>query len=131
MGAEQVIAYKMVLADGRSATVDKDHVKINNDDGSTTTIRASGDNDLWFALRGAGSSFGIATEFLYTVHRKPETLPIIIPLVLETLDDFRNLENAAQNTKKYLFSSNSYKRYNKGIFPYNLFNYNLPFVSKL
>ena len=33
--------------------------------------RNSYDNDLFFAMRGAGSSFGIATEFLYVINRTP------------------------------------------------------------
>ena len=70
-------------------------------------------------------------KYLYTVHRKPENLPIVIPIVLETENDFKNLEKAAQNNKRYLFAAYSYRRYNKGIFPYNLFQFNLPFVSML
>ena len=129
-GAEQVIAYKMVLADGSFATVDEDQVKIQQNDGTDKTVKLTENNDLWFGLRGAGSSFGIVTEFLYTVHRRPETLPVVIPIRLETADDFRNLENAALNTKRYLFSAPGiYRRYNKGIFPHNLFNYNMPYVS--
>eukprot|EP00092_Neocalanus_flemingeri_P022800 GFUD01024724.1.p1 GENE.GFUD01024724.1~~GFUD01024724.1.p1 ORF type:complete len:607 (-),score=100.10 GFUD01024724.1:109-1884(-) len=130
-GAEQVITYKLVLADGSFATVDKDHIQISYGNGSITTIRSSGDRDLWFGLRGAGSSFGIVTEFLYTVHKRPETLPITIPIVLETVNDFQNLEKAAANTKKYLFTAYTYKRYNKGIFPYNLLKYNLPYTKLL
>ena len=38
------------------------------------------DTDLWFALRGAGSSFAVVTEFLVRVWPRPETLPIIIPV---------------------------------------------------
>ena len=130
-GAEQVIAYKLVLADGRLATVDKDHVHISNDDGTSTTVRSSEESDLWFALRGAGSSFGIVTEFLYTVHKRPETLPIVLPVAMETSQDLKNLERAAANTKRYWISVYSYKRYNEGIFPYNLLKYNLPYVGML
>ena len=43
------------------------------------------DNDLWFALRGAGTSFGVVTEFLYTVHPGPETLPVLVPVMLDSL----------------------------------------------
>ena len=34
-------------------------------------------NDLFFAMRGAGASFAIATEFLYQVYPAPETQPAI------------------------------------------------------
>ena len=40
----------------------------------------SQDTDLWFALRGAGSSFAVVTEFLVRVWPRPETLPLIIPV---------------------------------------------------
>ena len=30
-------------------------------------------NNLFFGLRGAGSSLAIVTEFLYTIHKEPET----------------------------------------------------------
>ena len=31
------------------------------------------DNDLFFAMRGAGSSFAVAKEFLYQIYKLPET----------------------------------------------------------
>ena len=31
------------------------------------------DNNLFFGLRGAGSSLAVVYEFLYTVHEEPET----------------------------------------------------------
>ena len=80
--------------------------------------------NLWFALRGAGTSFGIMTEFLYTVYKRQETFTLLIPV------DFRNIENAAANTKKYLFMCYSTRQYFDGVFPYiyNLLPYNLPYV---
>ena len=35
------------------------------------------DNDLFFAMRGAGMSYAIATEFLYQIYPTPETQPAI------------------------------------------------------
>ena len=46
----------------------------------------SQDTDLWFALRGAGSSFAVVTEFLVRVWPRPETLPIIIPVSEQPLE---------------------------------------------
>ena len=46
------------------------------------------DNDLFFGLRGAGSSLAIVTEFLYTVYKKPETKPAILLVWLITQDNF-------------------------------------------
>ena len=34
-------------------------------------------NDLFFAMRGAGASFAIATEILYAIYPAPETQPAI------------------------------------------------------
>ena len=121
---------KMVLADGSFATVSKDFVTIRRLNGNSEKIHFHKENDLWFALRGAGTSFGIVTEFLYTVHRRPETFPILIPIDLSSIEDFKNIEKAAANTKKYLFTSYSTRRYFDGIFPYNLLPYNLPYVRE-
>ena len=55
-----------------------------------TITHTPGDTDnLFFALRGAGSSFGVVTEFLYTIHPTPETLPAII---LAWADNQQDLE---------------------------------------
>jgi hypothetical protein len=37
------------------------------------TVVHSANNDLFFGLRGAGSSFAIVTEFLYRINKEPET----------------------------------------------------------
>jgi len=55
-------------------------------------VPSSGENDLFFALKGAGSSYGIATEFLYRIHKTPETRPVVMFLILESLHDVRKLE---------------------------------------
>ena len=120
LAVENVLEMKLVLADGSFATVNKDFVRIKRVNGRNESIHFSAENDLWFALRGAGSSFGIVTEFLYTVYKRPETLPIIIPIDLSSIEDFRNIEKAAANTKKYLFTAYSIRRYYEGVFPYNL-----------
>ena len=50
------------------------------------------DTDIWFGLRGAGSSFAIVTEFMVNVFPRPETLPILIPILLQTPQDLANIE---------------------------------------
>jgi len=129
--AENVIEMKMVLADGSLATVNKNFAKIRRKNGKFEKVHFSSENDLWFALRGAGTSFGIVTEFLYTVYKRPETFPILIPIDLSSLEDFRNIEKAAAGTKKYLFSCYSTRRYFDGVFPYNLLPYNLPYAASI
>merc|ERR1711925_2812 len=121
------IEMKMVLGDGGLATVNKHFARIRRKNGKLEKIHFSEENDLWFALRGAGTSFGIVTEFLYVVHKRPETFPILIPIDLSSAQDFRNIERAAANTKKYLFTCYSTRRYYDGVFPYNLLPYNLPY----
>ncbi len=40
--------------------------------------------DLFFGLRMAGTSFGITTEILYKVYRKPDPVPLVLPVVAKT-----------------------------------------------
>jgi len=129
--AENVIEMEMVLADGSYATVNKHFARIKRLNGKSEKNHFSDENDLWFALRGAGTSFGIVTEFLYTVYERPETFPILIPIDLSRIEDIRNIEKAAANTKKYLFTCYSTRRYFDGVFPYNLLPYNLPYSMKI
>ena len=50
-------------------------------------FRNSYDNDLFFAMRGAGSSYGIATEFLYVINRTPETEAAVILVWINDMND--------------------------------------------
>ena len=53
------------------------------------------DSGLFKAMGGAGSSFGIVTEFLYKIYPRPETLPIISMIYLENQYDIRRIEKAS------------------------------------
>ena len=55
-----------VLADGRLAIVTADSLRILTN-GRWRRVATSDDTDLWFGLRGAGSSFAIVTEFTVSV----------------------------------------------------------------
>ena len=55
------------------------------------------DRGLYEAMGGAGSSFGIATEFLYKIYPRPETQPIIAMIYIEDNYDLRKLEKAAKD----------------------------------
>ena len=57
-----------MLADGSVAWVDKDRTEIFYPANSVRTVTHTEENNLFFALRGAGSSFGIVTEFLYMIN---------------------------------------------------------------
>ena len=91
-GAENVLMMKVVLADGRQARVTEDQVEIYGRDGGVERRHFTPNTDLWFALRGAGSSFAIVTEFLVNVFPRPETLPIIMPISISSVQDFANIE---------------------------------------
>ena len=87
-GMEQVVRYQMVTAAGQILHVTKDNVT----EASTGTLVKMPDNtDLFRSLRGAGASMGIVTEFLYKVYSKPETLPIVVPVFINSKDDFERL----------------------------------------
>ena len=99
-----IIEMRVVLADGSIARVNDKRVEVWRVGGSREVsvntlphhyppspppnhqvVDLTADNDLWFALRGAGTSFGVVTEFLYTVHPGPETLPVLVPVMLDSL----------------------------------------------
>ena len=67
LGVQSVLALKAVLADGSIVQVDPHQSVIRRPNGVTDVVANTGDNDLFFALRGAGSSFAVITEFLYRV----------------------------------------------------------------
>merc|ERR1711971_610098 len=104
-GAEHVLAYKMVTAEGDIATVEEDKTTVasarqsprRNSQLVKEKIKHDAENDLMFALRGAGSSFGIVTEFLYKVYPGPETLPIYLLVWVNDVKDLLNLQEAAFN----------------------------------
>ena len=75
---------KVVLSDGSTATVFPNRTVFLN----SSTVYHNVNNDLFFALRGAGSSFAIVTEFLYTVYKTPETRPAVLLIWMETQADF-------------------------------------------
>ena len=91
-GAENVVMMRAVLADGRQARITEDKVQVHEAGGAVETIYYTRNTDLWFALRGAGSSYAIVTEFVVNVFPRPETLPIIIPISINSVRDFANIE---------------------------------------
>ena len=60
------------------------------------------DRGLFWAMRGAGSSFGIVTEFLYKIYPKPETQPIIAMIFVRNANDIRKLEAAAKDGRYHV-----------------------------
>ena len=64
------------------------------------------------------------------VYPRPETLPLVIPITVSSVQDLANIEAAAAADPKWLISVYSYRRYYDGIFPYNLLPYNYPGVRE-
>ena len=95
-GADHVLEYTLVLGDGSIAKVTKDNTTVFDEYGHNGhTIQHEYHNDLKYALRSSGSSYGIATEFKYKIYPRPETMPILVPIFIENSYDFRNLERAS------------------------------------
>ena len=65
-----------------------------------------GENELFFAMKGAGSSFGITTEFLYRIYSVPETRPVVLFLFIRNIYDMRRIEKL---TKEGRFQISVYR----------------------
>jgi len=100
-GAEHVLKMKVVLADGSVAWVDKDKTEVFYPSSSVKTVAHTDSNNLFFALRGAGSSFGIVTEFLYMINELPEADPAVLLCWVESDNDLTAIHNAAKATNDY------------------------------
>ena len=119
--AENVVRYTLVIADGTILQVS---------DGNTTVIHANSpayqiqyDHGLNFALKGAGSSMGIVTEFEYKVYPEPETLPTLALVFIENAKDLENIEKASKDARyqmsiyiTYLFRNTNIVAPNSGAF---------------
>ena len=96
-GADQVIEYTLVLADGTIAKVTKDNTTLFDDHYGVKDVVPHGyENDLRFALRTSGASYAIATEFKYKIYPRPETLPMMIPVYIENSYDFKRIQRASE-----------------------------------
>merc|ERR1719187_34342 len=98
-GAEHVLRLRVVLADGSIGEVGPSETEIESP--SPRTVVHTEENNLFFALRGAGSSFGIVTEFLYMINTTPEADPAVLLAWVETEEDLTAIHNAAKNTNDY------------------------------
>merc|ERR1719206_151759 len=100
-GAEHILKMKVVLSDGSVAWVDKDKTEIFYPADSVRTVIHTQENNLFFALRGAGSSFGVVTEFLYIISETPEADPAVLLCWVEAEADLIAIHNAAKATNDY------------------------------
>ena len=83
------------------------------------------DHGLFEAMGGAGSSFGIVTEFLYKIYPRPETKPIIAMVYIEDNYDLRKLEKAAKDGRFHVswFIPYANRNLELGVSSQNLFNH--------
>merc|ERR1711887_363382 len=98
-GAESVLSMRAVLSDGRIADITPDKTEIIHP--SQQTIMHTNNNNLFFALRGAGSSYGIVTQFKYILHETPEALPAILLAWADSSSDLEAIKTAAQGSPDY------------------------------
>ena len=91
-GAESVLAITVVTAEGDIAEVTPQRTRVVWPAARARTVQHTSANNLFFALRGAGSSYGVATQFLYTVHRVPETGPAILLTWADTPADLAAIQ---------------------------------------
>ena len=100
--ADHVERYTMVDAKGRILLVSKGNTSVIDPQSGAARFQLPHDFGLFEALKGAGSSFGIVTEFLYKIYPRPETLPIISLVYVEDPIDLRNLERASQDGRYHI-----------------------------
>jgi len=108
-GAEHVLQLRVVTANGTILDISPGkttiHPKYAHEEKSF--ILTDDHNDLFFAMRGAGSSFGIATDFLYQVYPTPETSPAVVLVWITGKQDLRRIQRAAFDTNKYSITVNN------------------------
>ena len=95
--AENVEEYTLVIADGTILKVSEGNTTVINPNSFAYQIQ--NDHGLNFALKGAGSSMGIVTEFKYKVYPEPETLPALAFVFIENAQDLENIEKAAKDPR--------------------------------
>lgn len=98
-GAEYVLAMRAVLADGRIVDVEPTKTKVLSP--TPALIPHTDSNNLFFALRGAGSSYAVVTEFVYMIDPKPEALPAVILAWIDNKQDLEAVQRAAQSSDDY------------------------------
>ncbi|XP_023338544.1 uncharacterized protein LOC111709168 [Eurytemora carolleeae] len=108
-GAEQILQMRVVTANGTILDLHPGYTvkypKYPHE--PIQTIQNQYENDLFFAMRGAGSSYAIATEFLYTIHPTPETNPAVLLVWVTDKTDLWKLQAAATGSSKYSVSVNN------------------------
>ena len=71
-------------------------------------------------MRGAGSSFGIATEFLYVINRTPETEAAVILVWINDMNDLWRIQEAAYKTNRLFWGWNGFDRFYLSMFRFSI-----------
>ncbi len=68
-------------------------------DGELRRVDADTEPDLFWAIRGGGGNFGVATRFQFRLHEVPEAYGgiLILPATAEVIEGFMAASNAASN----------------------------------
>ena len=107
--AEHVLKMRVVTANGTILDLSPGstviHPKYYHE--QKKTLENDYHNDLFFAMRGAGSCFAIATEFLYQIYKLPETRPAVILVWINDMRDMWKIQEAAYDTSKYSIAVNN------------------------
>merc|ERR1719347_1266411 len=90
---------RVVLATGEIGVVDSVATRIEYP--VVRYIPHAGNNNLFAALRGAGSSMAVVTEFLYMIYESPEADPAVLLAWIETPEDLETIHRAAKSTNSY------------------------------
>jgi len=108
-GAEQVLRMRVVTANGTilDLTPGKTTIHPAYKHQHKTWLKPDFHNDLFFGMRGAGSSLAIATEFLYTIHPTPETNPAVVLVWVTNKQDLWNIQAAGTGSSKYSIAINN------------------------
>ena len=107
--AEHVLRMRVVTANGTIADLSPGkivlHPKYSHE--PVTTLTPHYNNDLFFAMRGAGASYAIATEFLYQIYPTPETQPAIFLVWINNMKDLWAIQQAAYGSDRYSITINN------------------------
>ncbi|XP_059083235.1 uncharacterized protein LOC131880586 [Tigriopus californicus] len=133
-GSQNVMEYTMISATGDLLKVSENAIQTLHLNESVKDTLLEPKNDLFFALKGAGSSFGIVTNFLYQIYDEPETQPVLVPIFFRGPSDLEKLKRLNANG---LFDVSIFRLYHlidmdpvQGSW-YNTFLASAPLLSKL
>ncbi|TRY76806.1 hypothetical protein TCAL_10455, partial [Tigriopus californicus] len=92
-GSQNVMEYTMISATGDLLKVSENAIQTLHLNESVKDTLLEPKNDLFFALKGAGSSFGIVTNFLYQIYDEPETQPVLVPIFFRGPSNYQDSVN--------------------------------------